>query len=84
MAIERKMDGLGRLVIPKEMRDRLGIEENDTVSIENEGDKIIIKNNNEMKTRKEIENKLEQHKQSNTDYYRGYKDALKWVLNEKR
>lgn len=84
MAIERKIDGMGRLVIPVEMRDRLGIEENDTVSIENEGDKIIIKNNNEIQTRKEIEKKLEQHKQSNTDYYRGYKDALKWVLNEKR
>lgn len=83
MAIERKVDDLGRVVLPKEMRDSLGIENNDKVSIERDGNEIIIKNYKEAKTLKEIKEKLESHKQSNTDYYRGYKDALKWVLNEK-
>jgi transcriptional pleiotropic regulator of transition state genes len=83
MAIERKLDNLGRVVLPKEMRDKLGLEDNEMVSITREDDSIIIKNYKEMKARKEIKERLEHHKQSNTDYYRGYKDALKWVLNEK-
>lgn len=83
MAIERKVDDLGRVVLPKEMRDSLGIEDNDKVSIEKEGSKIIIKNCKELKTVTEIREKLESKKQANTEYYEGYKDALKWVLNEK-
>ena len=83
MAIERKVDNLGRVVLPKEMRDSLGIEEDEKVSIEKEGNKIIIKNCKEIKTIKEIKEKLESKKQTNTEYYEGYKDALKWVLNEK-
>lgn len=83
MAIERKLDNLGRVVLPKEMRDKLGLEDNEMVSITREDDSIIIKNYKETKARKEIKEKLEHHKQSNTDYYRGYKDALKWVLNER-
>jgi transcriptional pleiotropic regulator of transition state genes len=83
MAIERKLDNLGRVVLPKEMRDKLGLEDNEMVSITREDDSIIIKNYKEMKARKDIKEKLESHKQSNTDYYRGYKDALKWVLNER-
>lgn len=83
MAIERKIDNLGRIVLPKEMRDKIGVENNESVSITREDDSIIIKNCKEIKTRKEIKEKLEHHKQSNTDYYRGFKDALKWVLSDK-
>lgn len=83
MAIERKVDDLGRVVLPKEMRDSLGVENGNKVSITREEDSIIIKNCKETKTRKEIKEKLDSKKKSNTDYYRGYKDALKWVLNEK-
>lgn len=83
MAIERKVDDLGRVVLPKEMRDSLGIEDNEKVSIEREGSKIIITNCKEIKTIAEIREKLESKKQSNTEYYEGYKNALKWVLNEK-
>lgn len=83
MAIERKFDSLGRVVIPKEMRDRIGIDENTVVSISQKGNEIILKNNVELKTINEIKEKIDSHKKSNTDYYRGYKDALKWVMNEK-
>ena len=83
MAIERKVDDLGRVVLPKEMRESLGIGVNEKISIEREGDEIIIKNYKGIKTITEIKEKLESKKQSNTEYYEGYKDALKWVLNEK-
>lgn len=83
MAIERKIDELGRIVIPKEMRNKLGMEEHTIVSIDNNDNSIIIKSNREMKTRNEVKEKLKSHIKSNTDYYRGYTDALKWVLNKK-
>ena len=42
--IVRKVDQLGRLVLPKELRDTFGIEENKTViEIFTEGEVIILK-----------------------------------------
>ena len=42
--IVRKIDMLGRIVLPKELRDIYGIEENKTVmEIYTEDDKIILK-----------------------------------------
>ncbi len=41
--IVRKVDELGRVVIPKELRRTLGIEEKDPVEIYIDGDKIILK-----------------------------------------
>ena len=42
--IVRKIDMLGRIVLPKELRDIYGIEENKTaMSIYTEDDKIILK-----------------------------------------
>ena len=40
--IIRKLDELGRIVIPKEMRKDLGLNEHDPVEIEVEGRQIII------------------------------------------
>ncbi len=40
--IVRNIDELGRLVVPKELRKKLGIKENDPVEIYVEGDKIVI------------------------------------------
>lgn len=42
--IVRKVDELGRVVLPKELRRTLGIEEKDPVEIYIDGDKIILKN----------------------------------------
>jgi len=39
----RKVDDLGRIVLPKEQRSRLGIEEGTALSICVEGDKLILK-----------------------------------------
>ena len=41
--IVRKVDELGRVVIPKELRRTLGIVEKDPMEIFVEGDKIILK-----------------------------------------
>ncbi|MCS5499837.1 AbrB/MazE/SpoVT family DNA-binding domain-containing protein [Lysinibacillus sp. A4] len=39
----RKVDELGRLVIPKELRTTLGIKVKDAVEIFTDGDKVILK-----------------------------------------
>lgn len=41
--IVRKVDELGRIVLPIEMRRTLGIEEKDTLEIYVEGDNIILR-----------------------------------------
>ena len=40
--IVRNIDELGRIVVPKEMRDKLHINNSDPVEFFTEGDKIII------------------------------------------
>jgi transcriptional pleiotropic regulator of transition state genes len=40
--IVRHIDELGRIVVPKELRKRLGIAACDPVEISSEGDKIIL------------------------------------------
>lgn len=45
--IIRKVDELGRIVIPKEMRDELKINIRDKVEIENEGSEIILRKHEE-------------------------------------
>ena len=42
--MKRKIDNLGRLVIPIEMRDELKIKNGDEVNIELKGNSIVIKN----------------------------------------
>lgn len=44
--MNRKIDDLGRLVIPKEWRTELKLNAGDDVNMELEGDKIIITNPN--------------------------------------
>ena len=77
MAIERKIDNLGRIVLPKEMRDRLGIDENIPVEITSNEVSIIIKNPKVMRTQSEIKQRLEKEKNEII------KETLQWVLNER-
>ncbi len=46
--IVRKVDDLGRIVIPMEMRRTLGIKVRDPLSISLEGDRIILRKFKEM------------------------------------
>jgi transcriptional pleiotropic regulator of transition state genes len=41
--IVRKVDELGRIVLPKELRNTLGINVKDAIEIYTEGDKIILR-----------------------------------------
>lgn len=41
--VVRKIDQLGRLVIPMELRKTLGIKESDSMGIYTEGDQIVLK-----------------------------------------
>lgn len=48
--IIRKIDDLGRIVIPKEIRKTLNIKQNETLEIYIEEESIILKKHNEFKT----------------------------------
>ena len=43
MSIDRRIDNLGRVVIPKEIRDKLDIKQKDALEIYNHGSNIILK-----------------------------------------
>ena len=57
--MNRKIDELGRLVIPKEMRNKLGIKDNDPVNIECIENKIIITNPIEIDYKEVINKAIE-------------------------
>lgn len=58
--MNRRIDELGRLCIPKEMRNKLGIKDNDPVNIECIENKIIITNPIEIDY-KEVINKATEY-----------------------
>ena len=43
IAVIRRIDDLGRIVIPREIRRKLGIEEGDPIEIYVSGDSLILK-----------------------------------------
>ncbi|MBP3920817.1 MAG: AbrB/MazE/SpoVT family DNA-binding domain-containing protein [Bacilli bacterium] len=57
--MNRKIDDLGRLVIPKEMRNKLGIKDNDPVNIECIENKIIITNPSEVDYKARVKEAIE-------------------------
>lgn len=61
--ITRKVDELGRVVIPKELRDNFGIKEKDSLEIFTNGNSIILRkyepiNENKIRTQVELEKLL--------------------------
>ena len=74
--MRRKIDDVGRLVIPIEMKREIGLENGSEVDMELEGNKIILTNPKGMKSREEIERV---YKRTNDNVI---KEILKWVLNE--
>lgn len=48
MKIIRKIDTLGRIVIPKDIRTSLNLNINDEIEIGIEGDKVVIKKSREQ------------------------------------
>ena len=57
--MKRKIDELGRFVIPKEIRKELGIKDNDLINIECTGNKIIITNPSEVDYKSRCEKALD-------------------------
>jgi len=42
-AMQKRIDGLGRMVIPMEIRTLLGIRTNDVLTVSTDGENVIIK-----------------------------------------
>lgn len=73
-----KVDNLGRTVIPKKIRLQLNI--TDVVEAEVIGNEFVLSSPKKIRTREEIENKLESINPKNElDVVR--KEVLEWVLN---
>ena len=74
-----KVDNLGRTVIPKKIRLQLNI--TDVVEAEVIDNEFVLSSPKRIRTREEIENKLESINPKNElDVVR--KEALEWVLNK--
>lgn len=81
--MKKKIDSLGRLVIPEPYRTELGIELEQNVEIEKIGNKIVISNPKGIRSKDEIEKMLHDAKNLNQDEYtKGFINALKMVLNK--
>lgn len=69
----RKFDKLGRIVIPKEMREQIGFTDQAEAEINISGDKIIISNPKNFDIEEFLEEKIKEH-QDDMD--------IKWVYIE--
>ncbi|MFR5857088.1 MAG: AbrB/MazE/SpoVT family DNA-binding domain-containing protein [Bacilli bacterium] len=56
--VTRKIDDLGRIVIPKEIRKNLGIRDGESLEIFTEEDSIILKKHSEIKKYEELSARL--------------------------
>lgn len=63
--INRKIDDLGRIVIPIEMRERLGIKKQDQLEIFIDGDRIVLTKPSEHCIFCNSATKLAKHKEKN-------------------
>lgn len=82
--MKRNIDNLGRVVIPAEMRNELGIEPNQELEIEKVGNKIIITNPKGILSKEEIETMYKGVcKLDETEYNIGFRNALEMILNKK-
>lgn len=83
----KRIDELGRIVIPKTYREETDIKINEDVEILRDGSNIIIKKIDCMQSKEAIEEAyrtLQLEKDKNSEYDRGFEDALKFVLGKDR
>ena len=62
--MNRKLDSLGRIVIPKEIREKLEINENTIINIKLEDEKIILEKDDYISLSKRVDNAIELLKDS--------------------
>lgn len=85
--ITRKVDELGRIVIPKELRRNFGIEEKDSLEIFTEGDNIVLRkyepvSESKIRTQVELENLLSEL--STEEQKRVVEDAIKLLKGHQK
>lgn len=73
--MNRKIDDLGRISIPKEMRDKIGLANGSEAKIELKGNKIVLSNPDNFDLEKYIEEQLEMFK-DNPNAANAYYDIL--------
>jgi len=78
----KKIDNLGRVVIPDTFRKEVGIRLNENLEMEVKGDMIILKKINKMLDQGSINYLYNRWMTEHTDseYDRGFGDALKVIL----
>lgn len=76
--MKRKIDNLGRLVIPIEMRDELKIKNGDEVNIELQGNSIVIKNVKNIEIASYIK-EIQLREDITPETYRVLEDILKVI-----
>lgn len=80
----KRIDELGRIVVPAPFRDEIGVSINEYVDLIRQDDKIIIKKADKMLSKEAIQHLLEtsEHIEIRDDYSKGFEDALKLVLGK--
>lgn len=80
----KRIDELGRIVIPKTYREETDIKINEDVEILRDGSNIIIKKIDCMQSKEAIEEAYRtlQLEKTGSDYDKGFEDALKFVLGK--
>lgn len=82
----KKIDKLGRIVIPEFLRKEIGVELEDYVDITKEGNSIIITKDIKMLSQDAVKHLIKTYKEYSTgsDYDKGYIDALNYVLGKEK
>lgn len=80
----KKIDNLGRVVVPIPFRKEIGVELNEYVDMVVQDNTIIIKKMDKMLSKEAIKHfyKNFEKGKSDSDYDKGFSDALKFVLGE--
>lgn len=84
--IKRRIDDLGRISIPSDLRKQIGLGNGIEAEIKLDDNKIILTNPENMKSKEEIKRKITnltaEHPFGENMLVDGFIEALKWVLNE--
>ena len=86
--MKRRVDSLGRISIPKDLRKEAGIIDNSEVDIEIKDNKIIVSNPDGIRSREEIEEKIKRVTDEaiagevNDTIAGAFIAGLKWVINK--
>lgn len=80
----KRIDELGRIVLPKSFREEIGVKNNEDVEMVSKDNQIIIRKARCMPTLQSIEEAYRtlQLEKTGSEYDKGFEDALKFVLGK--